>query len=98
MSTGYDEQPVVGVMLGGKPFRLTLQYPGDIYYPSGAWYDLPELVAHIKSRQVLRYRSESTRPTWSLTVAELRKFHSSPDITHLRDNRKELEKLKNGEK
>ena len=91
-------KPEIGVVLAGKYYRLTLQYPGDLYYPSGPWYAIPDLVVYLKERQILRYRSKDPIKSWKISVGEYRKFRNAPDISHLRDNKKELEKIKNGKK
>ena len=88
----------MGIILGGSAFVLSPQYPGDAYYPSGPWYDLPELVVNLDEEQVLRYKSDTPRPRWKLSVMEIRRFNKAPDITKHRDNRKELTRLKNGGK
>ena len=91
-------KPEIGVVIAGKYYRLTLQYPGDLYYPSGPWYSIPELVVYLKERQVIRHRSNVPRHSWKLTVGEYRKFRSAPDISHIRDSKKELEKIKNAKR
>jgi len=90
--------PTVGIILGGSAFVLSVQYPGDVFYPSGPWYDIPELVVNLEEEQVLRYKSRTPRPRWKLSAMEKRRFNKAPDITKLRDNRKELTRLKNGGK
>jgi hypothetical protein len=88
--------PRIGVLLGGKAYTLKLQYPGDVYYPQGLWFDLPELVVNLDERQVMRYRSSTPRPTWKVSVMEMRRFSSAQDISHIIDNSTELKRLKNG--
>lgn len=90
----HDNLPIIGVILGGKPYRIRLQYPGERYYPSGPWYDIPELVADLDNNKVMRYRSPNVRPMWKLSVTEFRMFSRADDITHLRDNARELTRLK----
>ena len=90
--------PKIGIILGGSAFVLSLQYPGDAFYPAGPWYDLPELVVNLEEEQVLRYKASIPRPRWKLSVKEIRRFHKAPDITQYRDNRQELKRLKDGGK
>ena len=90
--------PFVGIIIGGIPYRIRLQYPGDVFYPKGPWYDIPELVANLEENVVMRYRASSPRPFCRLSCLEIRMFRNAEDITDLQNNLKELKRIKNGQR
>jgi hypothetical protein len=87
----------IGIILGGVPYIIELQYIGQLYHPSGPWYDVPDLVVNLSTTLIMRSRGKYvSRPVGmaTLSVLEVRKFKRAENITHLRDNKKGLQQLR----